>query len=506
MESSQPPRLLAGRYRLVEPLGAGGMSVVWRARDEVLGRRVAVKVLAAPYASDVAFRDRIRAEAKAAALLTHPNVTNVYDFGEERAPDGSAEPFVVMELIDGVALSTRLAHGPLPWRTALEVCAETAAALSAAHARGLVHRDVTPANIMITATGVKVVDFGISAVVGERGDGPVVGTPAYLAPERLAGDVGGPAADVYALGMVAYEALTGGLPWPVRTRAEMYEAHRTARPGPLPEIQGLPEQVAALLGRCLAKDPAARPPSAALARSLAMIAGVRVATVDSVDGADPGTPTPAGQDRQVPRVDGPGRTGTRLLVSVLPRDDPEEEPFAEPPPESAERVVPLRWAVAAVVLIGVLAAGSVAVALRGGGAPRTSAGASGVASSAPPSAGPTATPGGTGACIVRYTVSSEWNDGATVEVDITNTGDSAITGWTLEFELTGGLRVGGTWNSAWRQDGDSVTVEAASYNRTLSPGQSLNPKAGANLSGKGRKKERAPTEFRLNGTVCDSRE
>lgn len=159
-------QLLGERYRLIEQLGTGGMSVVWRGYDEVLGRQVAVKVLASRLASDRAFRHRIRSEAQAAARLCHPNITNVYDYGESQQV-GLTVPYVVMELIDGAPLTARLSGvGVLPWREAVTIAAEVASALATAHARGVVHRDVTPGNVMLTATGVKVVDFGISALVG----------------------------------------------------------------------------------------------------------------------------------------------------------------------------------------------------------------------------------------------------------------------------------------------------------------------------------------------------
>jgi serine/threonine protein kinase len=181
-------KYLAGRYRLIERLGAGGMSVVWRAYDDVLGRPVAVKLLGPRYATDPASRQRIRDEARAAARLNHPYITDVYDYGESASDHGTV-PFVVMELVDGVPLDQRLRGEPLPWRFATEICAQVAAALAAVHARGLVHRDVKPANIMLTGSGAKVVDFGISAVAGDRSERPgqVFGTPAYLAPERLDG-------------------------------------------------------------------------------------------------------------------------------------------------------------------------------------------------------------------------------------------------------------------------------------------------------------------------------
>ena len=133
---------VAGRYRLVERLGAGGMSVVWRGYDEVLGRPVAVKLLAAKLVADPELRGRVLREARAAARLSHPHITNVYDYGERA--DGT--PYVVMELVEGQSLAQRMAAGPLPWRMAVRVAAQVASALAAAHAQGLVHRDVTPAN------------------------------------------------------------------------------------------------------------------------------------------------------------------------------------------------------------------------------------------------------------------------------------------------------------------------------------------------------------------------
>jgi serine/threonine-protein kinase len=525
-----PLRLLAGRYRIVEPIGAGGMSLVWRAHDEVLGRPVAVKVLATRYASDLIFRDRLRAEAKAAALLAHPNVTNVYDFGEEAGPGGSAKPFVVMELVDGVSLSTELKYGPLSWRTALDMAAETAAALSAAHARGLVHRDITPANIMITSAGVKVVDFGISAVMGDRSGGPVVGTPSYLAPERLAGDMGGPPADVYSLGVVLYQALTGDLPWPTQTGAQalgrpdqrnLFGAHRP-EPEPLPEIAGLPDGVAGLIARCLASDPAARPASAALARALAKAAGVRVAAIDSAGAPDPqagegrfgrrddrtAALAPAVTPPAPPHLD-PRSAGTRILPSTFRPDAvrtqladegntllADGQPWPERP-AARRRAIPVSWAAAALVLVGVLVAGAVALILpTGGGNQATPARGGG----AVPPAGQVAS----GACAVQYAVRSAWDDGATVDLHITNTSDANITGWTLEFELGGGLKVGDAWNGTWRQDGATVTVEAVDYNRVLAPGRPLATSPGANLSGRDVTKDGPPRQFRLNGTICDA--
>ncbi|MDG4806549.1 protein kinase [Micromonospora sp. WMMD1120] len=270
----QRDQLLAGRYRLLERLGSGGMAVVHRAYDEVLERDVAVKVLVA---SEVNARQRIRGEAKAAARLAHPHVTSVYDYGESLL-DGAEVPFVVMELLNGHTLEQRLAAGPLPPRAALRVCAEVASALAAAHDQGLVHRDIKPANVMLTPTGAKVLDFGIAAGAGEPEidfEGRLLGTPAYLAPERLrAGEVL-PASDVYALGLLLYRVLTGRLPWPAEGPIELLRADRPVEPDLLPPIDGVPPEVHRLYRWCLARDPADRPSACAAARTLrAVISGV----------------------------------------------------------------------------------------------------------------------------------------------------------------------------------------------------------------------------------------
>ena len=273
------------RYRLVERLGTGGMSVVWLAFDEVLGRQVAVKVLAGDYAANPDLRQGIRREARAAARLAHPNVGVVYDYGEWRSRRGVVTPYVVMELIDGPSLGDRLRDGPLPWRAAVGVCAQVAAGLGAAHARGLAHRDVKPANVMLSSAGVKVVDFGISALVGDVVDqapsAQVLGTPAYVAPERLIGAPVGTAADVYSLGVVLFRAITGEAPWPARDETEVLAAHLTSDPAPLPATGGLPAEVSDLYRRCLAKNPDARPSAAEAATILASAAGLALAPADA---------------------------------------------------------------------------------------------------------------------------------------------------------------------------------------------------------------------------------
>lgn len=302
--------LLANRYRLVERLGAGGMSVVWRGFDEVLGRQVAVKVLPPSTSADPSFRRRLRAEAQAAARLSHPHITNVYDYGEATTVDGEPVPYVVMELVDGESLAAVLARvHRLPWPAAVRICSEVSAALAAAHARGIVHRDVTPANVMLTPSGAKVVDFGISALIGENDidpDGSLLGTPAYLAPERLEGGQVSPATDVYAVGLLIYRTLIGQLPWDVGTTTALLRAHQYTEPEPMPPVEGMPGAVSALIARCLEKRPSDRPSSAELAHVLGTVsAGVPAARAFVPDWADNGEDTtilPSARD-----TDGLGR-------------------------------------------------------------------------------------------------------------------------------------------------------------------------------------------------------
>ncbi|WP_244166394.1 serine/threonine-protein kinase [Micromonospora saelicesensis] len=263
--------LLDDRYQVESRLGTGGMSAVWRAWDRVLERAVAVKVLAGAQATARGARQRIQAEARAAAGLWHPHVTSVYDYGEHTDATGRQVSYVVMELLPGQTLSQRLAAGPLPPAAAMRTCAQVAEALAAAHDRQLVHRDIKPSNVMLTPAGVKVVDFGIATTVGRpelEADGQLLGTAAYLAPERLAGGNVLPASDVYALGLLLYRTLTNELPWSAETPTQMLTAHVYVDPAPLPDIEGVSPEVHHLLDRCLARDPADRPDAAEVATAL----------------------------------------------------------------------------------------------------------------------------------------------------------------------------------------------------------------------------------------------
>ncbi|MET7668328.1 serine/threonine-protein kinase [Micromonospora luteifusca] len=272
MSPFMPTLRLHDRYVLRERIGLGGMSEVWRADDEVLGRPVAIKALAREFAVDPQLRATIQREARAAARLTHPHITQVYDYAEATLPGGTVVPYLVMELVDGHNLADWLTSGgPLAWPEAIRVAGQIAAALAAAHRIGVVHRDIKPGNIMLTDTGAKVLDFGIAALAGphhplagQTGE-LLMGTPAYFAPERLAAGPPNPASDIYALGALLYRTLTGQAPLPVRTWEDALEVHGRHSPVPPLRIPGLPTDIAELTLACLAADPARRPTAAQLA-------------------------------------------------------------------------------------------------------------------------------------------------------------------------------------------------------------------------------------------------
>jgi serine/threonine-protein kinase len=257
-------QVVAGRYRLRQRLGAAGPAERWQARDQVLGRDVAVKVLALGASADLALRDRIWLEARAAARLRHRNVAEVYDFGEATTA-GPPVPFVVTELVDGRPLAELLTQGALHWPTAVRIGAPVAAALAAAHARGTLHRALTARTVLVGPGGVKVVDFGVAATMGATG-------PAVLAPERLGGGLVTPDADVYALGLLLYQSLAGHLPWDAATVAEMLSTRRYRLPAPLPTVPGLPPAVADLCHQCLADRPGDRPLTEVVAEALDAVA------------------------------------------------------------------------------------------------------------------------------------------------------------------------------------------------------------------------------------------
>lgn len=264
--------LLAGRYRLGERLGSGGMAQVFRAVDEELQRDVAVKVLAPHLLDDPDARERLRREARSAATLTHPNVVTLYD----TIVDGEQQ-FLVMEFVDGPTLADRLTTGPLSEAEAIRIAEEVAAALEAAHEQDLVHCDIKPANLLLDQAGrVKVADFGIARAVDatQTTTGQVYGSVPYLAPERARGEQAGPSSDLYALGCVLHEMLTGRPPFVGSTPTDTLSQHIHAEaPVPSNLRTGVSPGLDAVVARLLAKEPVDRhPDAAALRRDLARLA------------------------------------------------------------------------------------------------------------------------------------------------------------------------------------------------------------------------------------------
>jgi len=278
--------VLDDRYQLDEPIAAGGVGQVWRAADLLLDRPVAVKLLRPEYADHPETLERFRAEAKHAGSLTHPCIARVYDYSNSGP---TVPPYLVMEFVNGPSLADILASDSVDPVLALDVVAQAAAGLDAAHRSGLVHRDIKPGNILIGEDGlVKVTDFGIAHAAGSApitGPGVVMGTTQYMAPERIAGAPATPASDLYSLGILIYECLTGLPPFDGGT-AEVMAGHLYLPLPPLPA--GVPPELDELIARLTAKDPAARLADAAelatTARRLRdMLAADRGLTVADAD-------------------------------------------------------------------------------------------------------------------------------------------------------------------------------------------------------------------------------
>jgi serine/threonine-protein kinase len=282
--------LLNNRYQLEKPLGSGGMAVVYRARDHMLERTVAVKVLREDYSRDVAFRERFRQEAQAAANLSHPNIVTVHDFGID-----SGRLFIVMEFVPGTNLNSKLqTRGRFTITEALPILLQTCAGVGYAHRAGLVHCDIKPHNFLITPDNrVKVTDFGIARALasihpGEKTD-VVWGSPQYFSPEQAAGDPPSPASDVYSLGVVMYYMLTGRLPFTASTASELAHLHRSAPPLPPRHYNPtIPAPLEQIIMKVLAKEPSQRYRTAdQLGRVLRNFGGIQVTTqADEVQEGD----------------------------------------------------------------------------------------------------------------------------------------------------------------------------------------------------------------------------
>ncbi len=322
-------RLLSGRYRIVRHVARGGMAEVYLGHDELLDRTVAIKVLIPERASDASFVERFRREAKAAAGLNHHNIVGVHDFGED---DG--QYFIVMEYVDGPTLRDIIrGDGPMDQERAIDIAAAIAAGLAAAHAKGNIHRDVKPANVLIAAaTGtVKVADFGIARAADGAQDGltmpgAVMGTATYLSPEQAQGRPVDARSDIYSLGLVLYEMLTGTAPFKGETPvAVAYKQLHEIPPAPSSLNPAVSPALDALVAKALSKDPDQRPSSATEFRAELLAIG-----------EDP-VPAPAAAVSEATLVDAPAGGGDPTQIasatSILP--PPTRPPAAGPARRSA---------------------------------------------------------------------------------------------------------------------------------------------------------------------------
>jgi len=254
-----------GSYTVTGLLATGGMGEVYRARDERLGRDVAVKILAPALAGEEKELERFEREARTLAALAHPNILNIFDVGEH---DGTR--YAVMELLEGTTLRERMAHGPLPWRTTVAIALAVAKGLAATHARGITHRDLKPENVFLLADGgVKVLDFGLArreprpGVKAVEEKETLIGTAVYMAPEQIMGQPADARTDIFALGALMHEMLSGNRPFGRVTVGETMGAILHAEPLPLePSAGNVPVPLRRLIERCLDKDPDKRLQSA----------------------------------------------------------------------------------------------------------------------------------------------------------------------------------------------------------------------------------------------------
>ncbi|MEU7824922.1 serine/threonine-protein kinase [Catellatospora sp. NPDC049133] len=443
----QAGAMLEGRYLLTEPAGRGGSATVWHARDERLGRMVAVKLLKTDLLDDEAALHRLQVEAQALARLRHPNLADVYDYGLVHQGRRLSAAYLVMELIDGIALKQVLTeHIRLPWEQAAQVGAQIADGLAAAHARGIVHRDIAPGNVLLPAGGVKIIDFELCAPPGSNeydADGQLIGTPAYVSPERLDGRLVQPAADVYALGVLLYRMLAGTLPWRADNAVALMTAPLLRPPTPLPAVPGLPPQLAAAVAACLSEQPDRRPSAAELAATLRAHTPEEVPAIVAV---------PAADDEAVTHILPWRPAGTRRRRRFLTA------------------------AAAAAVLAGAGVVWAVATRTE---PPQFSA--------APPA--PQASPA---ACTAVYRLLSDDAGRYRANLTVTNTTDTPVSG-PVAFTVPAGQRIDAAYG--WAQRDRTATNDTVG---TVEPGRSAVMLVGGAYAGS----NPLPTAFTLAGKPC----
>ncbi|PJJ65278.1 protein kinase domain-containing protein [Compostimonas suwonensis] len=372
-----------GRYELQSRIAIGGMGEVWQATDLVIGRTVAIKILKDEYLGDPGFLERFRAEARHAALVNHEGIANVFDYGEE---EGSA--YLVMELVPGEPLSAILEREHvLSTDRVLDIMAQTAAALQAAHSAGLVHRDIKPGNLLITPEGrVKITDFGIARIADQvplTATGQVMGTVQYLSPEQASGHPASPTTDIYSLGIVAYECLAGRRPFTGESQVAIAMAQINEAPPELPVTVAVPVRNFVLA--CIAKNPADRPASAAhVARAAQALRrgdiAAAAAAVPAILGGAAALPT---QATTLLPSSAPTQA-TTLLPAGAPLDEQEE-------PLEKKKRSPWTWPlIALIALLAIALVGTIIAILipQGGGTTQPS---QSTTSSSTPSSTPTRT-------------------------------------------------------------------------------------------------------------------
>ncbi|WP_372984482.1 serine/threonine-protein kinase [Microbacterium sp.] len=353
-----------GRYELQSRIAIGGMGEVWEATDHVIGRTVAIKILKDEYMGDPGFLERFRAEARHAALVNHEGIASVFDYGEE---NGSA--YLVMELVPGEALSTVLERdGALSADKTLDIVAQTASALQAAHAAGLVHRDIKPGNLLITPDGrVKITDFGIARIADQvplTATGQVMGTVQYLSPEQASGHPASPATDTYSLGIVAYECLAGKRPFTGESQVAIAMAQINEQPPPLPPTVPIPVQN--LVMAMIAKKPADRPSSSATVARAAQ--ALRRGDLNSAAIAVPAIATGGvASDDATRLLTASGDDGTTRILPTTAQLPTGEQ--AEEEAEKKKKRSPWTWPLIALIALLVIVLGGTVFALMNQGDP-----------------------------------------------------------------------------------------------------------------------------------------
>ncbi|MGM1065569.1 protein kinase domain-containing protein [Saccharothrix sp. Mg75] len=469
---SERDEVVAGRYRLVELAGRGASGVVWRARDERLGRIVAVKFLGAPDAPGAV--ERIVREGRVAARLRHPHAITVHDVVEH-----GGKPCLVMEYLPARTLAELVdERGPLPEELVAGVGWQVASALAAAHAVGIVHRDVTTFNVLLTDDGTaKIVDFGVARAIGEgtvTDARLVVGTPAFLAPEVAAGEEAVFASDVYSLGATLYAALEGHPP--VGTTDNPYALLRRVVEGQVPPLR-FPGPLGEVLARVLRRDPAERPTMAETHALLDDVVSGR-----PLPGGPPADETWHDESRHDesrhdgfpldeptddgPVGDGPVGDGARPVSDTRPLPAPPAEPVREPVRVPWRRVASVAGAavlLAAGVAIGVsLGAGDPAdPADLAGPAPGTTTTAATTTTTTPPPPPPSPD------CTARLDVTNSWPGGYQAQVTVRNAGARALAGWTVTWPQPEGHAISNLWNGTLTTGAGSVTVANADHNAEL---------------------------------------